>query len=247
MLACFTSLYRFMDFFLTKCQWWCSQSFNWPNCSSCRRMALQKYWGHQNSKSADKSEYFFLSVSKQYVQCVHVSTTSRCGWTMSSSSPRPHSLRKPASNSPIPHWKIAGTGAWRSCAVSGWSWTRKTAMEGRSWWTVTAPWLSVSTTLHRAGAHALDFLGVHKVTVCIRYALRLHKVCIECGYQSILASPMHRRVPSWWKAWGGQSSCISRRSHSGCLLNERADEQADLRRSADCSLLCPGIVLCGYE
>ncbi len=38
--------------------------------------------------------------------------------------------------------------------------------------------------------------------VCIVYALWLHKVCRECGYQSIIASPMHRRVPSWWKEAG---------------------------------------------
>jgi hypothetical protein len=38
--------------------------------------------------------------------------------------------------------------------------------------------------------------------VCIVYALWLHKVCSECGYQSIIASPMHRRVPSWWKEAG---------------------------------------------
>jgi hypothetical protein len=49
-------------------------------------------------------------------------------------------------------------------------------------------------------ACARPFFGVHKV--CIGYALCLHKVCNECGYQSIIASPMHRRVPSWWKEAG---------------------------------------------
>ena len=27
----------------------------------------------------------------------------------------------------------------------------------------------------------------------------LHNVCVKCAYQSILVSPKHRRVPSWWK------------------------------------------------
>ncbi len=52
------------------------------------------------------------------------------------------------------------------------------------------------------------------------------------------------------RQWIGDLVLVKVKSHSGCLLNERADEQADLRRSADCSLLCPGprnIVLCGYE
>jgi hypothetical protein len=42
------------------------------------------------------------------------------------------------------------------------------------------------------------------------------------------------------RQWIGDLVLVKVKSHSGCLLNERADEQADLRRSADCSLLCPG-------
>jgi hypothetical protein len=68
----------------------------------------------------EDSPYTLLSECLQlYGQCVHASTTSRCGWTTSSSSPRSHSSREPAHNSPIPPWMIAGMGAWCSCAVSG--------------------------------------------------------------------------------------------------------------------------------
>jgi ribonuclease HI len=42
------------------------------------------------------------------------------------------------------------------------------------------------------------------------------------------------------RQWIGDLVLVKVKSHSGCLLNERADEQADLGRSADCSLLCPG-------
>jgi hypothetical protein len=47
---------------------------------------------------------------------------------------------------------------------------------------------------------AITCFGVH--IVCIGYALFMLKVCNECAYQSILATPMHRRVPAWWKEAG---------------------------------------------
>ncbi len=42
------------------------------------------------------------------------------------------------------------------------------------------------------------------------------------------------------RQWIWDLVLVKVKSHSGYLLNERADEQADLGRSADCSLLCPG-------
>jgi hypothetical protein len=38
--------------------------------------------------------------------------------------------------------------------------------------------------------------------VCTVYALYLQNVCIKCAYESILVSPMHRKVPSGWKEAG---------------------------------------------
>jgi hypothetical protein len=48
-------------------------------------------------------------------------------------------------------------------------------------------------------------------------------------------------IHSFWSSDIGLGTLIVEvKSHSGCLLNEIADEQADLGRSADCSLLCQG-------
>ncbi len=39
-----------------------------------------------------------------------------------------------------------------------------------------------------------------------KFALCLHQVCNARAYQLILASPMHRRVPSWWKDAGASGT-----------------------------------------
>ncbi len=42
------------------------------------------------------------------------------------------------------------------------------------------------------------------------------------------------------RQWTGDIMLVKGKSHSGCLLNERADEHADLGKTADGPMLCPG-------
>ena len=42
------------------------------------------------------------------------------------------------------------------------------------------------------------------------------------------------------RQWSGNVTLIKIKSHTGCLMNERADEQAELGRKAEGPEICPG-------
>ncbi len=60
------------------------------------------------------------------------------------------------------------------------------------------------------------------------------------GPKEIVHFAVIRKLLHELRQWSGNVTLVKVKSHTGCLLNERADEQAELGRITEGPEICPG-------